>query len=150
MAAHHDCEFGAWSSVLPFDGGVVEDNSECTLGVLLERDGLWNQVAEAFHGEEIGVLEVEVDGHDGDVGSEILVAQCRYNNVVVFSRLVGVGLGMVSSEYCTGKGETYACDDLNLLLFAFDHFEGRDRTVELDLDIAGFLHSILQPSDEGL
>jgi hypothetical protein len=43
---------------------------------------------------------------------------------------------------------TYAGDDFDFLLPAFCHLERGDRAVELDLDVARFLHGVLQPLDE--
>lgn len=77
MPAEHDGYFGTGSGVLTDCGVGIEDYAESTLGVLLEGDGAWDEVAETTLGEKIGIFIVEVHDHDchgvnaikeGDVG----------------------------------------------------------------------------------
>jgi hypothetical protein len=92
VTAHHDGELRAWGSVLALDGSAVEDDTESALGVLVERNGLRNQIAETFDGEEGGVLIIEVDGHDGDIGRQLRIAEGGNDDVVVLGGLVVVRL----------------------------------------------------------
>lgn len=96
VSAHHDGEFGARGGVLTLDGAAVEDDAQGALGVLLKGNRLRDEIAKAVDGEEVGVVVVEVDGHDGDKGREVGVAEGGDDDVVVLGRLVGVGLEGVS------------------------------------------------------
>lgn len=151
VAAHHDGDLCAGCGVLSLDGGAVEDDAQCALGVLLEGDGLGDEVAEAFDGEQVGIVVVEVDGHDGHKRGQQGVAEGRDDDVVVFSSLVGVGLRVVGQWRAALWGLwTYTCDDLDLLPRALCHLERGHGAVEPDVNVAGLLHGVLQPVGKGL
>lgn len=63
VAAEHDGDFGTGGCVLAFYGVGVEDDAECTLWVLGEGNGAWDQVAEASFWEDMRILKVEVHNH---------------------------------------------------------------------------------------
>ena len=63
VAAEHDGDFGTGGCVLAFYGVGVEDDAECTLWVLGEGNGAWDEVAEASFWEDVRIFEVEVDDH---------------------------------------------------------------------------------------
>lgn len=64
VAAEHDCHFGAGGCVLALDGVRVEDDAECTFGVLCEWDRARDEVPKSAFWEDIGILEVKVDNHN--------------------------------------------------------------------------------------
>jgi hypothetical protein len=57
---------------------------------------LRDQIAETFDGEEVRVLIIEVDGHDGDIGGQVRIAKGGDDDVVLLDGLVAVGLDQVS------------------------------------------------------
>lgn len=83
VAAEHDGEFCTLGCVLPFDGVRVEGYAQSALGVLVEWNALWDEVAEARHGVEVGFGVVEVDCHDGDIRSKGGFTESGDDNVEV-------------------------------------------------------------------
>jgi hypothetical protein len=54
VPAEHDSEFSARNRILALCGARVEDDAKGAFGVLLKGDGLWDQVAKALVGVEVG------------------------------------------------------------------------------------------------
>ena len=75
VAAHHDCEFCAASCVLTFNSRGVPDYAKSALGVLLEWNSLWDEVAETFIREKVWIGEVEVYCHDRGEGGNLVVLE---------------------------------------------------------------------------
>jgi hypothetical protein len=94
VPAEHDGELGAGHRVLAFGGRRVEDDAEGTFGILLKGNGLWDQIAEALVGVELGGGVVEVNGLYGYIGGEGGVAEGGNDEVEVLGAGSGLGLGV--------------------------------------------------------
>ena len=70
MPTKHDGKFRAVDTILSRCGTGIENHAKRALGILFERHGARDQVAEALMPLEVGGRVVEVDGLDGDVGGE--------------------------------------------------------------------------------
>jgi hypothetical protein len=128
----------------------IEDDTERAFRVFFKGDGLRDEVAEAFVGVQVGGRVVEVDGLDGYVGREVVVAESGDDEVVVLScwGLGALRFCQINDNWGRFDMWTYACGDLDTRFSAFERLGRLHGRVDFDVDISCLLHCFLQCSDQ--